>query len=247
MACLSSIAAADERPPKMTDEEKIEWYCAKPENAGETCAVNAAALLPYISDYAKYPDLDVRGEPMPETRPCEWTGSCPRDDARPPASPPAPAAPATNGGPGLSAAQLAKCPNIASLRAPEDQGRSGLLNMRFNLPPGTVGAVAFSYPGDFKTKVVNVSAVGATFQETPRGTTALLAVSRCPGGLDVPADCKSMAGPVGVLAVGEGTKCPLAPGIWFVSVAHRKPAPANQSSCTDQFGLGYCTTWLKVN
>jgi len=57
-------------PPAMAAAEKIEWFCSQPGNQGPNCQVKAKTLLPYISDYAKYPGLDVRGCPCTATNPC---------------------------------------------------------------------------------------------------------------------------------------------------------------------------------
>jgi len=50
-------------PPAMTTGEKIDWLCSMAENQGPNCRTRATTLLPYISDYAKYPGLDTRGCP----------------------------------------------------------------------------------------------------------------------------------------------------------------------------------------
>jgi len=64
-AFYKSIPPSPPAPPKMTNEEKMEWFCDQPENRGPSCSVRARTMLPYISDYAKYPGLDKRGEVIP--------------------------------------------------------------------------------------------------------------------------------------------------------------------------------------
>jgi hypothetical protein len=57
---LGSRAYAQERV-KMTDAEKIAWYCENHQDEGENCTAHARLMLPYISDYARYSDSDTRG------------------------------------------------------------------------------------------------------------------------------------------------------------------------------------------
>ncbi|OGR45183.1 MAG: hypothetical protein A2X35_02165 [Elusimicrobia bacterium GWA2_61_42] len=64
------------RPTPMTSAEKIEWFCSLPENQDANCRGRATALLPYISDYAKYPGLDVRGDPLDTSLPCGGFSPC---------------------------------------------------------------------------------------------------------------------------------------------------------------------------
>jgi DNA-binding beta-propeller fold protein YncE len=63
-------------PATMTSSEKIDWFCSLPENKGPDCVGRATSLLPYISDYAKYPGLDVRGCAMDTSLPCGGFGPC---------------------------------------------------------------------------------------------------------------------------------------------------------------------------
>ena len=60
-ALLFSRLAAAQDHPKMTDDEKIQWYCSQHADEGDNCAAHARQLLPYISDYAKYDDVDSGG------------------------------------------------------------------------------------------------------------------------------------------------------------------------------------------
>lgn len=58
---LAATALASDKTP-MTEAEKIAWYCAQHPDEGKNCETHAKFMLPYISDYAKYPDTDVRGD-----------------------------------------------------------------------------------------------------------------------------------------------------------------------------------------
>lgn len=46
---------------RMTEAEKLDWYCKKHPEEGANCRPHARLLLPYISDYAQYDDVDTRG------------------------------------------------------------------------------------------------------------------------------------------------------------------------------------------
>jgi len=63
-------------PPAMTSAEKIDWFCSQPENQGGICPTRAKTLLPYISDYAKYPGLDTSGCPLRTDLPCGGFSPC---------------------------------------------------------------------------------------------------------------------------------------------------------------------------
>ena len=62
----ASLPPAPPPPPAMTNEEKIEWCMSNMYNVNRVVCITR---LPYISDYAKYPGLDVRGAPLPPPQP----------------------------------------------------------------------------------------------------------------------------------------------------------------------------------
>jgi hypothetical protein len=59
---------------KMTDDQKIQWYCAQHADEGDNCAAHARQLLPYLSDYANSPDTDTRGQAIqPDANGCDFS------------------------------------------------------------------------------------------------------------------------------------------------------------------------------
>ncbi|MDD5304173.1 MAG: hypothetical protein PHS14_13820 [Elusimicrobia bacterium] len=67
-------------PPPMTAEEKFQWCISQPEKRqvyGANVEVYCRTQLPYISEYSKYPGLDVRGCPLTDSSlPCGGFSPC---------------------------------------------------------------------------------------------------------------------------------------------------------------------------
>lgn len=74
----AAAAAASERVP-MTEQEKLDWYCSQHKDEGDNCRAHALLLLPYISDYARYPDSDNAGNTIVED-PCGFSPKPPGCD-----------------------------------------------------------------------------------------------------------------------------------------------------------------------
>lgn len=121
----------------MTEAEKIEWYCKKHPEEGEGCRNRALLMLPYISDYAKYENVDTRGQKIEPPKPVQGGGS---NNGQ--------LGPLTGaGGPGVSGGKDLVLPYASWATAPHHLHYSRILANYNATGPGTVIALMFKASG----------------------------------------------------------------------------------------------------
>jgi hypothetical protein len=127
-------------------------------------------------------------------------------------------------------------------------GYEGLTNVRFNLRPGEVGSIPFTLPVFDAWSDVKITGVGATYSETPRGSSVLLSVSDCRGEFihNVSDSCRTVGSFLSAgLVVGTNKLCRLEAGKqYYLNVKFVDSADWNKTSCINPV-YGYCSYYFK--
>jgi hypothetical protein len=141
---------------KMTDDEKIEWYCGQHPDEGANCTAHARQLLPYISDFAKYGDTDTRGNSITaDPNGCDFS---PLPPGCPSGGSPAPAPGGSVGG-GAAEPGVARpfIPATGSIKVPESctpgSWGGGALYRRWRCLPRSGGHGMFDFNAGPGTRV----------------------------------------------------------------------------------------------
>jgi hypothetical protein len=213
--CLYAPRAAAANRTKMTEQEKIDWYCAQ--HPGPNCHAEAIITLPYISDYARYENVDSAGRDMLlDDGGCDFSPKplwCPGGQALDPVLPSSPAPPTLTPTPPPSGPPTTTIP----LGPPGTTGTTGTVGG----PPAATGqptgggchdeapiTMPLRYAGSVQRFEMSAQGVGVfpvpvatrasahgeivTCQSTltPADLQVEVALSNCRGDFNVPAACR---------------------------------------------------------